>query len=243
MNMSFAPFLSAMDAERAHRSLARLRKHGLHRLALTGGMAIELHRLRLGFAPRIRPLNDIDFLVDFFDDIPQTLSTDLLFRHIHPHDPPARTLLQCVDPQTAVRIDVFRAYGETMSRAIEVELHGAAIRIVSIEDLTARAARLCMDLALDVPTPAKHARDLLCLLPIVGIATMEPVWREHRKESHPESFASAAALLRALIDNRRQLQIVPAYSHDVSAHCSRCQATQAFPLADSGQILSLLAYC
>jgi hypothetical protein len=72
---------------------------------------------------------------------------------------------------------------------------------------------------------------------------MEPVWREHRKESHPESFASAAALLRALIDNRRQLQIVPAYSHDVSAHCSRCQATQAFPLADSGQILSLLAYC
>jgi hypothetical protein len=53
--------------------------------------------------------------------IPETLRSDFLFRHIHPFDPPGKIMLQLIDPDTALRIDVFRACGQTMSRGAHVD--------------------------------------------------------------------------------------------------------------------------
>jgi hypothetical protein len=241
--MDFALFLSPPDAERAQRAVEKLRRHSVAPLVLTGGMAIELHLLGLGLPEAVRPLNDIDFLVDSFDDIRETLSADLLFRHVHPNDLPGKTLLQCVDPETAVRVDIFRASGRTTDRAAGVELFGETLRMISIEDLAARTARLCMDLADNMPMPAKHTRDFLRLLPLMNMDALQPVWQEHRKRTHPESFVAAADLLRDLIATRRDLQIVPVFSQDTQRRCCRCESTEAFPLADAGQIRSLLGYC
>jgi hypothetical protein len=241
--MDFAAFLSAHDAHRAERTFARLRRHGTAAWALTGSLAIELHRQQNGFGSEIRPLNDIDFLADSFEAIPKTLSADFIFRHVHPHDPPGKTLLQSVDPETAVRVDVFRAYGNTLARAIPLEFSGTTMRIISLEDLTARTARLCMGLAAGTLVPAKHARDFLRLLPLVKLETMKPIWKEHRKPSHPESFAETASQLTALIPARRELHIALTYSTDTHVICSRCRSTVAFPLADAERVLSLLGYC
>jgi hypothetical protein len=166
-----------------------------------------------------------------------------LFRHVHPHDPPAKTLLQCVDPKTAIRIDIFRACGCTNARAGIMKFCGANLRVISTEDLLARTARLCMDLAVNAPLPAKHARDFLRLLPLADTGDVELAWQDHRKPNHPGSFAAAADLLQELIATRRDLQIVPAYSHDVCVTCSRCEPTRAFPLADAADVHSLLGYC
>jgi hypothetical protein len=241
--VDFAEFLSPPDAERANWTFAMLLRHRTDPLVLTGGMAIELHQIRLGFPAQLRPLNDIDFVVDSFDDIPTTLASDLVFRHVHPNDSPGRTLLQCVDSRTSVRVDFFRTCGETLQRATEVEFAGETVRLVSPEDLTARTARLCMDLAVNMPTPRKHTRDFLRLLPLVDIPAMESVWSEHRKAIHPLSFSSAANLLLELIATRRELQIVPVNSRNVTTICNRCENTSGFPVADAGVILSLLGYC
>ena len=241
--MGFTAFLSPADAERAHRTLAMLRRHRIEALVLTGGLAVELHCMRQGLPTETRPLNDIDFLVDSFKEIPLTLRADLLFRHVHPHDPPAKTLLQSVNQETGVRVDIFRACGQTTTRARTVELCGASMRIVSLEDLTARTARLCMDLAENAQMRAKHAVDFLRLLPLVQMVEMEVVWREHRKPNHPEAFAVAARLLKELIATKKGLQITPVCSRDVTAICSRCEGSEAFPLADPERVLSLLGYC
>jgi hypothetical protein len=241
--MEFASIFAADDAERARRTLQKLRQHGIEPLVLTGGIAIELHLRSRGISAEMRPLNDIDFLVDRFNEIPRTLAGDFLFRHVHPHDPPAKTLLQSVDPETEVRVDVFRACGETKARAQAVEICGTPIRMISLEDITARTARLCMDLAAGAPMPAKHARDFLRLLTLVEPSRVERAWQDQRKPDHPESFAEAAELLRWLIATRRDLQIVPVYSQDARAVCPRCEGSEAFPLADGERILSLLGYC
>jgi hypothetical protein len=91
--------------------------------------------------------------------------------------------------------------------------------------------------------PTKHTRDFLQLLAMVNSHGIDTVWQEHRKASYPESFGSAAGLLRDLIAARKDLQIVPVYSQDVSRICSRCEGTCDFPLADAGQVRSLLGYC
>jgi len=241
--MKFDQFPSPADAQRAQATLSKLHRHGLRRAALTGGLAIELALLRLGLPPEARPLNDIDFLVESFHHIPQSLSPDLLFRHVHPHDSPAKTLLQAVDPETNVRIDFFRAFGATMSRTTATYVAGTTLSIVSLEDVTVRTARLCMDLAASMPTPRKHTRDFLRLLPLVDPKAIQPIWAEHRKPNHPESFSEAAHLLLDLIPAKPDLQILPAYSQDVTTTCPRCQASPHFPLAHPLQILSILGYC
>jgi hypothetical protein len=240
--MNLTLFLSGPDAQRAGRTLTRLRRHSIEEIVLTGGLAIELHLANAARAQH-RPFNDIDFLAATFDAIPTALSQDLIFRHVHPDADPGKTLLQAVDPQTAVRVDIFRACGNTLARALPVQIAGATLRIASIEDVAARAARLSMDLASSIAIPAKHARDLLRLLPLIDSAAVEPAWRDHRKSAHPETFAEAARLLAHIIPARPNLLIEPAYSRDPNQPCSRCQATPAFPLAEGARILALLGYC
>lgn len=241
--MDITKFLSPPDAARAQRTIATLLRHGVAPLVLTGGLATEFHRMRGGFPAEMRPLNDIDLLANSFEAIPGTLSADLLFRHVHPHDPPGKTLLQCVDAVTVVRVDVFRSYGGVTDRALSIEIAGSNMRMISVEDLAARMARLCMDLARGTPVPAKHARDFLRLLPLVDIGGLDAAWQEHRKPDHPASFAEVSILLTDLIATRTELLIVPEYSHNTSEICARCEATSAFPLADANRILYLLGYC
>jgi hypothetical protein len=114
--------------------------------------------------------------------------------------------------------------------------------MISIEDLLARTARLCMDLDSGSQVPAKHACDFLRLLPPADIADVEQAWQDHRKPSHPSAFVAAADLLQELIVTRKDLQIVPAYSDDVQATCSRCEPAEGFPLADRAEVHSLLGY-
>jgi hypothetical protein len=96
--MAIDLFLNAADSARVTRTFLNLARHDISRWALTGGVAIELHILRLGGKPIIRRLNDLDFVVASFDSIPETIGSELLLRHVHPHDPPGKTMLHGVDP-------------------------------------------------------------------------------------------------------------------------------------------------
>jgi hypothetical protein len=100
-------FLSATDTGRALRTLGKLASHDTRLWARTGGLAVELHHLRAGVKPGTRALNDIDFVAESFERIPETLADNLLFRHIHPNAQPGKTMLQLIDLDTALRCDFF----------------------------------------------------------------------------------------------------------------------------------------
>jgi hypothetical protein len=238
----FEQFLSPSDAERVERTFEMLSQQATADWVLTGGLAVDLH-LHSRSEQAVRDLNDIDFIVDRFCSIPETLASDLVFRHVHPADSMNKTLLQAVFPETAVRIDVFCASPAVMGRSIEIHFANSVHRIIALEDLTARFARLVLDLADDRAIPAKHARDFLRLLPLVATSRMETIWLDHRKPQHPISFRETSELLQKLNLTRRDLQIVPQYSHDCEVKCMRCIPTPAFPLATPQRIYSLLGYC
>jgi hypothetical protein len=212
----------------------KLARHDIRNWALTGGLAFEIHGLNLGMRSSSRALNDLDFVTTAFSDIPETLAEDFLFRHVHPFAPPGRTLLQLIDGDNALRIDVFRACGQTMSRAVPM---------VSLEDLVARAARLLLDLADGAAVASKHARDYLRFVESVDPAAMEAVWRDHRKPQQSATFGEAKAILQDLIPRSASLLITPEYSQDPSEVCPLCAPTGAFQLADPKLVLSLLGYC
>jgi hypothetical protein len=241
--MIFERFLSELDHDRVEQSLHKLARHDISRWALTGGFATELHIEQHAGKPAIRCLHDIDFVVRSFDCIPESLGRDFLLRHIHPYDPPGKTLVQCVDPGTGVRIDVFRAYGSVMDRVLPITLSSRPLGMISLRDLTARAARLCWDLSGNALVSPKYVKDFLRLLELVETHSVEAVWQEHRKPHSLESFAETARELHRLVASRSDLLIVPTYSTDVNASCERCRDTAALRLANPGRILSLLGYC
>jgi hypothetical protein len=236
-------FLSSADSERAFHTFRKLLQHDVSRWALAGSLALEIHCLLRGQPPPIRPLNDIDFVAAAFNCIPETLAKDFLFRHVHPLDPPGKTMLQLIDARTSMRIDLFRAYGAIMSRTVTVHLPSGPIQLISLEDVLARTARLLLDLDRGVPVPVKHAHDYLRLLELVRPSDVETAWRDHRKATHPSTFSETNALLQMLIPARRNLLIAPEYSKDTSAICPRCTPHSCFPLADANVVLSLLGYC
>lgn len=241
--MQLDPFLCAADSHRAVQVLLKLADHDISGWALTGGFAIELHILRRAGQACLRPLHDIDFLVDSFDGIPETLGREFLFRHVHSYDPPGKTLLQAVDEEMAVRVDVFRAYGQEMDRTEPTVLAGYPMRTVSLPDLVARHARLNWDLVDGQRVAPKYARDFLRMLELVTTDGMEEIWREHRKPHCPESFAETARELKRLIELRQDLLVPPVYSTDTLEACSRCHSLTAFPLAAASRILELVGYC
>jgi hypothetical protein len=236
-------FLSKDDAGRAERAVQKLLQHDISSWVLTGGLAVEIHHTLRGHESFMRRLNDIDFITESFEDLPESLARDYLFRHIHPFDPPGKTILQAIEPDEALRIDVFRAYGASIDRAREVQFANATVRLIAVEDLMARTARLVMDLAGGVPVPEKHGRDFLRLIKFVDAVAVETVWQEHRKPNHPTSFAEVRELLQEMILIRQDLLITPQYSTDVAEVCPRCKPTSTFQLAHPQSTLSLLGYC
>ena len=236
-------FLSIADLTRAETVLRRLVQHNIEGWALTGGLAVGLHSVATGTEPKGRSLNDLDFVTERFEEIPETLGRDFLFRHVHPGQQPGGTMMQLVDVDARLRIDVFRAVGGTFTRASRIKLHVGEFTVVALEDLIARTARLSLGLANGVPVPAKHAVDFLLLSTMLGRGEAQSAWCDHRKPNQPESFAEVRKILTSLIPNQPELLVTPEYSKDVHVRCERCVPTAVFPLADPLTILSVLGYC
>jgi hypothetical protein len=236
-------FLGFGEAKWALKTLRRLSQHEISAWALAGGFAVEIHCILGGLPTVNRALHDIDFVAPGFDSIPQTLARDFLFRHVHPLDPPGKIILQLVDAETALRIDLFRAYGAMMMRTLPLDFPSRSIQLISVEDVLARTARLLLDLRAGVQVPAKHASDFLRLANLMPSSEVEVAWQDHRKPDHPGTFYEANALVRSLIATHRHLLIVPQYSKDVTQTCSRCKPSETFPLAEPQLVLSLLGYC
>jgi hypothetical protein len=236
-------FLSNDDEARAGRAFEKLVRHDISSWVLTGGLAIEIHHELQGHASCMRRLNDIDFITGSFDDLPGSLARDYLFRHVHPFDPPGKTILQAIDPDEALRIDVFRAFSASIERACKVHFADMTVRLISLEDLVARTARLVMELVRRVPVPAKHARDFVRLIELVRPEGIEIVWQEHRRPNDPASFLEAKKLGEQMILTHQDLLITPQYSTDLAEACKRCAPTSAFGLADPKAVISLLGYC
>jgi len=236
-------FLSIADSTRAFHTLRKLALHDVSRWLLVGGLAVEFHCLLIGHPPVIRHLNDIYFVAPAFECIPESLARDFLFRHVHPFDPPGKAIMQLVDADTTLRVDVFRADGGIMSRAISVDVPFGPLGVISVEDVVAHTARLLLDLDASLPVPTKHADDYLRLAELVKSSNMESAWHDHRKPTHPKTFGETNILVKRLITNRGDLLISPDYSKDAAEICRRCVPTPPFQLADPKVVLSLLGYC
>ena len=236
----FAEILSADDASRAEAVVDELLMHGL-RAALTGGLANEARLRTRGRSSGPRRLNDLDFVVESFASIPETLADRFLLNHVHPLAAAGKTLLQLIDPARALRIDLFRSRGATLSRSGRLRPDTGPLDVVALEDLAARTtSHVYGHLVAGQPIDRKHATSFLRLSGLGDGRLLEEAWRDHR-EQHSGSFVEAARDTARLLALHPELVVAEEYSAVITP-CERCQDHGPFRCAPPERIVEILGY-
>jgi len=233
-------FLSASDVQRVYLSLEKLSAYGFRGGALTGSFATEAHLLSQGRSTERRPLNDLDFVVESFASIPGSLADGFLLHHIHPHAAEGKMLLQLIDREQALRIDLFRQFGATLTRTERLKGPAVPLTVISLEDLVVRTTALVGCLRRGKTVGLKHARAFRRLAGLGDPGRIDAAWRDHR-QSELESFHQAAQLAHQLLDLHPELAIRERYSAEVSV-CPQCQDDGPFRRARPDIILKILGY-
>lgn len=237
----FAALLHHDDARRAREVVAAILAHGL-RCALTGGLAVEAQLRVHGRSVEQRGLNDIDFVVEDFASIPGSLAASFLQHHVHPDAIDGRTLMQLVDEPRAIRIDLFHALGSTLSRSVTLDDETGELKVLSVEDLVARATALvCGRLRRGQSVDVKHATAFTRLLGLDRREQLEAAWNDHRQQV-PGTLDAASREVACLLDAHPELIAVEEYYRDVSP-CERCREHGPFQPAAPSRIIEILGYC
>jgi hypothetical protein len=236
----FAALLHEEDAQSASRVVATVLAHGL-RCALTGGLAIAAH-LQINRQPVERKrLNDIDLVVETFDDIPESLASSFLLHHVHPDAVDGKILVQLVDEATAVRVDVFRALGNTLHRATPLDGDTGSLDVVSVEDLVARTTSLvCGRLRRGRSIDAKHVTAFTELRGLGRPEQLAMAWADHRQEV-PGTLEEGDGEAIRLLSTRPELVVNEHYSTDV-VMCGRCRERGPFRPSPAEKIVRILGY-
>ena len=157
--------------------------------------------------------------------------------HIHPHASEGKTLLQLIDPEQALRIDLFRQFGSTLART--ETLNG--LTVISLEDIVARTTSLVVGhLRKGRTIDPKHALAFRRLAGLGDPAKIDAAWHDHR-QSELESFDQAAELTHQLLDLHPERVIRERYSTDVRV-CAQCQDIGPFRRTRPDTIVKILGY-
>ncbi len=215
-----------------------------HRLrcALTGSLAIDAQLRVHGRSVEQRVLNDIDFVVEDFASIPGTLAASFLQHHVHPDAIDGKTLLQLVDQQRAIRIDLFRTLGNSLSRAVRLDDETGDLDVLSIEDLVGRTTALvCGSLQRGQRIDVKHATAFSRLIGLGQPEQLAVAWNDYRQQI-PGTLDAASREAARLLDAHPELIVVEEYSRDVSP-CERCREHGPFRPASPSRMVEILGDC
>lgn len=236
----FSALLHPEDARRTSEVVAAVVAHDL-RCALAGGLAIAAQLRAHGRPAEPKRLGDIDFVVDGFETIPASIARSFLLNHVHPDAAEGKTLLQLIDESHAVRVDLFRAFGNTLRRAHVLDNETGALKVLSVEDLVARTtAMVCGTLRKGRQIDVKHVTAFGRLRGLGAEAGLAVAWNEHRQDV-PGTLDDAVEETIRLLESHPELVVVEEYLPDIVA-CGRCRRHGAFQVAQPEKIVEILGY-
>jgi hypothetical protein len=152
-----------------------------------------------------------------------------------------KTLLQLIDEAAAVRVDLFRAFGNTLTRAAALDEETGALQVVSIEDLVARTTALvCGSLRRGRTVDAKHATAFTRLRGLGRHEQLAAAWSDHR-QAVPGTLEDATRETIQLLKAHPELVVVEEYSTLV-VPCERCRERGPFRPGPADRIVQTLGY-
>jgi hypothetical protein len=236
----FAALLHEDDARRATKTVGAVLAHDL-RCALTGGLAIAAQLRAHGRPVERGRLNDIDLVVHGFGAIPESVTASFLLHHVHPDATEGKILLQLIDETTAVRVDLFRSFGNTLARASASDDETGELDVLSVEDLVARTTALvCGSLRLGEKVDVTYATAFTRLLGVGRPEQLAVAWSDHR-QAVPGTLDEATREAIRLLAAHPELVVVEEYSAAVTL-CEGCRKRGPFRPGAADKIIQTLGY-
>ena len=210
---------SRAEMDRLSTCLARLLPN-LRRdaVAMTGGVAIQIGMAQLGREGKRNTIADLDMVAASLDSVLPSVTNTFLVSHYHSVRPGVpKFMVQLVDPVTRIRVDIFPDLVGSLERSKVVEVGANQVRSLALEDILEHKLLTISKASPANPIDPKHADDVCALGDLL-----------HR--SVPTS-------------DRDSLQ-KDVYGTDPDQICQRCalSSSEAFPLAQKGEIVRLLGY-
>jgi hypothetical protein len=151
-------------------------------------------------------------------------------------------LLQFIDPERALRIDLFRAFGATLSRARLLDEQTSPLRVVAVEDLVARTtAHVCGRLRRGRQIDLKHVRAFKRLAGLGRSQQLDEAWQDHCQDVLGR-LVEARDEAQQLLAEHPERVVSEKYS-TVVTECERCQDYRRFRRARPETIVDILGYC
>jgi hypothetical protein len=186
-------------------------------IALTGGVAIDLHLTAAGLPRTRNGIADLDFVAGNVTAVSPGVVHDFLISHYHlPQPGYPKFMVQVVDPMSRIRIDLFPDLVSSLERARQTVVAGHVIAILDARSIMTHKQLTLAHSSPDHLVDEKHQRDALVLAALLGeqIGLVPPT--HLTKET---------------------------YGMELSA-CPRCEASRRpeFPLASKQAVFDILGY-
>lgn len=154
------------DMHRLRSCLSRFLPHVERgNVALTGGVAIELHLAEAGQRCRRERIADLDFVSSTMGAVAPSVSRDFLVSHYHvARQGVPKGLIQLVDPVTRLRLDVFVEPGATLPGAKQMTVAGEILLVLEPRGILDHKLRTLSR----EPVDEKHWLDALSLAALCG---------------------------------------------------------------------------
>jgi hypothetical protein len=150
-------------------------------------------------------------------------------------------MLQVIDRERAIRVDLFRPFGASLSRARMLDEQTGPLPVLAVEDLVARtAAYVCGRLRRGLEIDAKHVRTFMRLTDLGRPTELAKAWQDHRQDV-PGTLREATHEVHQLLARHPELVVSEKYSAVVTA-CEQCQDYGSFRLAPPEMFVDILGY-
>lgn len=210
---------AASDLVRLARCLRKLLRHAdPERLALTGGVGIEVGLAAQGHPGVRTSIQDLDFVAGHQDAVEQSVSTEFLVSHYHVVQPGVKKfLIQLVDPDTRLRVDIFPDLTGSLATARLATIGRQSLKVLSLESIFAHKIKTLSGATEGQPVDPKHDRDARTL----GSFLRRDV-----------PSVPSGALVKDV------------YGGDADAECRRCALSRhpGFPLAPTRHVFAVLGW-
>lgn len=199
--------------------LDRLAPHlRMDRVALTGGVGMQVGLAALGHGGVRQHVADLDLVATSLDAVSSSIVDRFLVSHYHLVGPGVpKFMIQLVDPESRIRIDVFPDFTGSVADARPTEIGLHRMLVLPLDKIFEHKIQTLMRASPEAPIDPKHVQDARYL----GAVLSRPV---------PEISAAT---------------IVPdVYGVDDESSCNRCALSShpAWPLAPKERICELLGW-
>lgn len=231
------------DVTRVHALLRDLIPHlRPKKFILVGGIATRYNVARAGLSFPIRPLNDVDIIIEDIDVILPTVTQDFLVYHRHPKpDYNGLFYVALIYPKAKLKVDFFD-YSNEPEKVYQVNFGDSVVHIQSSEDQLVNTAQQAQRISLKDKVDPKQISDLLLLAKASNIKCAEQIWM--RKHFQKYNITLSEAIQRGVKIAEKHpewLQVKPRRKHQ-PYECPDCVSAKEFPVTAMEVIYEIMGY-